>query len=760
MNRKLFEVVIGVGLLLILLTFNPFASPGIYFDSTSAFTFMALHKVALLAVLNIVLLSLWLVKTIKTKELSITSSRLLLPIFLFFGSSLLSLIFSVNRTNSLFGYSATYANSFFETGMLFIFFFTVVNNIRGIDSVQNIVRYLNGGIAIAVLWTLFRYAGTWSVSSLFVRDYFNTVFFTPTGHYSSLAILTLVATVLGAGLVVASILENRSKNLLILDSLTLLIVTTGFFNFINISGRTKPVFYLLAAVFAFGALGYLLFTNRRLKTTLVPVGSLLLLGLFLGFGSHFLITRNKLQPQSYPSMPMNVSWNISLDSIKSSVTKGFIGIGQGNFTYAFDRFKTDSLVPGNLTINNGAPSVPELRINHAGSYLLETLSAQGLLGLLSLIGIFALFLMTGIKKVFTEMHPFGAFTLVAFTLLGVATIVTGYDFAFLLVLWLLMAVLLIFYHDGEPQKNLSISLSGRAFDGKNNLNYVLPLLLIVLAGIVAVNAYKLTSANVSMFWAKRFQSLGNLDQYQKSSLEAVNKYPKSDTFVRELVNANGAILINNLDKLQQQVNADPESKEKQEVIDQATSLSNFQQGILSNLLFSINQYPDEYKNYYLAGLLLSRVSEYANLAQDQSALDYFSNAITKNPYHPDTYFQLAKLFERNKNYNAAFQNIQSANTYDTNNLFYQVKYADILVQVQGYDQAQNIYKAFRDYKEKNPSNTQIQEFYKAQDIDKKILDTQKLLDEKNAKDAADKAAADAAAKPTTTPTASPTPTKR
>ncbi len=756
MNRKLIEFIIGVGLFLILLTFNPFTSPGVYFDSTSSFTFTALHKVTLLAVLNIVLLIFWVVRTIKTKELSITSSKLYLPIFLFVASSLLSTLFSINKTNSLLGFNSTLGNSFVETSMLAIFFFIFVNNVRDSEGVQNILRYFNISIAVTVLWTLFRYAGTWSNGSIFFRDYVNSVFFTPTGHYSSLVAITLTSLILSIGLTVNSIIQNKSRNILVIDSLVLLVIGTGFFNFLNIAGSSKPYFYLAAGLLSFTFIGYLLCTNRRLKPAFVPVLSLVLLSLVLGLGSYFGITHRKVQPLSYPSMPLNVSWNISLDSIKSSISKGLLGIGQGNFAYGFDRFKSDSLVAGNLTINNNAPSVPEIRINHAGSYFLETLSAQGLFGLLALIAIFAMFVLTGAKKVFTEMPTMGAFGLLAFVVLGVSTVITGYDFSLLLTFWLLLGVLMVFYHENEPQKNLNIALAGRSFDTNHNLNYILPLILIALTSVVVYNGAKITDANVSVFWAKRFQSIGNLERYQNSSLDAVNKYPESDVMIRELANANGAILINQLDTLQKKVTDDPASKDSQDVIDQANSLSSFQKGILNNLAFAMSKYPDEYKNYYLAGLLTSRISEYANLAQDQSALQYLSTSISLNPYHPDTYFQLAKLMERNKDYNTAFNNIQLANTYDTNNLFYQVKYADIFVEVQGYDQALKIYDVFKDYSDKNASNTQIQDFYKTQDIDAKIANVKKLIAERDAKAAEEKKAADSKNSPIETPTPSPT----
>lgn len=758
MNRKLTEIIIGIGILFILLTFNPFVSPGLYFDSTSAFTFMALHKVTILAIINVILLVVWSINVIKTKELQITSSKLYIPILIFIASSLISTIFSVNKTNSLYGFSSTLGNSFIETGMLGIFFFIFVNNIRDSESIQRILRYFNVAITLVVLWTIFRYAGTWSMSSIYLRDYVNSIFFTPSGHYSSLIILSLISVILSVGLTLSSILQNRSKVILIIDALSLLVTATGFFNFLNIAGTIKPYFYLISAIIAFSVIGYILFTNRRLKPTFVPLFGLMLLGLFIGFGSYFGVTHKKVQPNSYPSMPMNVSWNISLDSIKPSISKGLFGIGQSNFTYAFDRFKSDTLVPGNLTINNNAPSVPEIRINHAGSYFLEVLSAQGLVGLISFITIFAMFVVIGLRKMFTELHPMGVFSLIAFIVLGISTIVTGYDFALLFTLWILMAVLLVFLHEGEPTKNLNIALSGRSIEGNGNLNYIIPAFLVILVGIVLFNTYNILNANVSAFWSKRYQSIGNLDAYQRSSYDAVNKYPKSDVFVRELVNANGALLISQLDELQKKVNDNPEAKEDQEVINQANTLSNFQKGILSNLLYAINQYPDEYRNYYLAGLLTSRVSEYANLGQDQAALEYFANAIEKNPYHPDTYFQMAKIYERNKNTNSAFNTIQLANAYDTNNLYYQVKYADILVSVEGYDHALSIYNAFKEFKDKNSDNQSIEEFYKTHDIDSKITSTQKLKEEATKK--ADEEEKNQTPTITPTPTTSPTPTQK
>ncbi len=728
--EKLSEKITGIGLILVLLTFNPLISPGLYFDSTRSYVFLSAHKVLLLAVINLILLGIWTWRVFKTKELNLTSTKIFLPVYLWVASFVLSTVFSINRQNSIYGFEATLQNSLFEMLMLFVFFFFVANNIRGQKAVQFVLRCVNISMSIIVVWLILRYSGGWSNGSIFFREYFNSTLFTPSGHYGSLLALVLASFFVSIGLVVTNILESKDKTSLIIDSLSVIILGTGFMNLLNVSGRTHNYFYMVLALVGLGLIFFMILNNKNLRNALVPVASLVGVSVILGLASYFGLTSTIFKGFNYPSVPIDVSWDVSVNSIHASLNKGFIGNGPSNFTYAFDLFKNESLVPNNLTINNNAPSVPELRINHAGSYFLEVLNSQGLLGIITFILVLAVTLYVAFRKLSSSTVDFtGIFVLLGFVTLALSTLVTGYDFSLLLLMWLYLGLTIAVLYEMEPTKSLNISMASRTMRLEHNFNYFFTLILLVCSLVTLYNGFFITSANVSAFWAKRYQSINDLANYQRSSLDAVNKYPNSDVFIRELVNANGAILIQNIADLSQQVTKDPQAKQKQEVINQFNYLGTFQKGIMSSLFYASNNYPDEYKNYYLAGILISRLSEFSNLSQDSSALDYFNATLLKNPTHPDTYYQIALIQERNKNPNAAFTAIRQANAYDVNNIIYQLKFADILVEVQGYDQGLTIYNNFKKLKEQNPSNQQIAALYDAQQIDKKIETAQKLKDE-------------------------------
>ncbi len=729
MNRRFFEICSSVGLLLVLLTFNPFVLPSIYLDSTRAFSFIALHKVFLLSIVNIVLLAAWIHDVFKTKILNITGSKIFVPVLLWLGVSLLSTIFSANPANSFWGAESTLDFSFVELSMLFVFFFILVNTITTTDSYKSVLRFACLGVVAAIAWTMFRFSGNWTIGNGMLKEYINSLYFVPSGHYSALVILSLVTAVLGIGLFVSDVQENKSQNTMILNLGIAVISIAGFFTYVNVIPGNAAVnslrlyFYATLGLVACGAIFYFLNSSERLKSTMQLTAISVAIGIVAGAAMFFGIVKKDF---SLPSMPLEVSWQVSLDSIKDSLQKGLIGNGPGNYVYTFDRYKSEDLVQNNFTVNGGTPIVPELRIKHSGSFLMEVLSAHGIIGTILLLALCVIPVIVALRKLHEGLDIFGFFLVVAYSAMGFSFIVTSYDFSLLLFFWILLAGLIIATQDGVPQKSLNISLTGRAFDIGQNANFILPVLLMVGCLIVVAQSLPILRGNFAISKAKEFQNLGDSAGYQRASLQAVQAYGKSDVFIRELVNATGDDLIKQLQALQQKVQQDPSAKDNPEIAKAAVQLSNYQNAIVANVNTAMSMQPDEYRNFYLAGLLVSRVSELSGYSADASAENYFVTALNRNPYHPDTLFQLAKIYERNKQYNAAFTDIRLANKYEPNNLYYQLKLADILVDGQSYKDALNIYQAFKKLKDENPDNEQVQKLYESQQIEKKITELSQL----------------------------------
>jgi tetratricopeptide (TPR) repeat protein len=766
MDKKLLNILLGSGLFLIITTFNPFFSSGLYFDSTASFTFIAAHKILLLGVLNAILLGFWFIKVIKTKQLKLTASKVYIPAFIFLGSAILSTFLSVNKLNSTFGFSSTLGTSVIESFLLLSFFFFFVNNIRSSESVISILRFVLLGVSLSFLWVLIRYASNSGFDSVYLREYVNSRLFSPLGGHSALMPIALLSMCLSSGLFMLNMIYKKHIPTLVIDGLNLTLATISFFNFASIEYKNKNYFFIVLGLLFFAFIGFLFAQYKNLKNALIPVLALIFVGTLGGLlFSKFIITKN-MPGFGFPRVAADTSLSITLDSMQDSIVRrGLFGVGQGNFTYAFDFYKSESAVAGRpLTSNNAAPMVGEVRANYSGSYILEVLFGQGLLGMVSLLAVACFILYRSFKKLTTSFNFLHLFVSISFGIIFLSLFVQGYEAVLVLLFWLLAAISVVLIYEDEPQKDFDIAMNGS--NQFSNLNYIIPLLLLVGTGFGLFNMYKITNANVSMFWGKVFQSLGNTDEYRKSAYNAVMKYPDSDVFVRELVNGNGAKLIQEYQSLQRDIQNKQGDKEKleekdlEEFVPRQTALNNSRVAIINDLSEISRKYPNEYKNYYMLGALQTAISELAEYSLDNEARDAFDQALARNKYHPATNYQLALIYERNKRPNEAFVNIDAAYRLNSNDI-YLVKYADIAAQIQDYDRALNIYKGFRTIKEQRSDDQNILKFYNAFNIDKKIEAVEKAIAEREAavKEQQSKENTDAP-KTSPTPTVVPTTTSK
>jgi len=767
MTNKLMERTIAIGLIIIVLTFNPYIFAGLYIDSTSSFSFIALSKIAVLTVLNAILLIMWIIKIQKSKELSIIPTKIYIPIFLWIFSAGLSTFLSNNRTLSFFGYNSTLENSLIETLMLFVFLFIFVNNIKTKEQIESIVRFFNIGIAIASIYVVIRYMGTWTVGIDLIKDYINTSTFTPTGHYGSLPIIALASLLLSIALIISDIILNREKVNLVIDSITLVITGAAFVVFLNLGGSSPEYIYLITGIIALSVVAYLILSNTKLQTSLIPVFGLILLSVLVGLGVYFGVTKNAVQPNSYPNLSLNASWNIALDSIKTPITKGLFGNGQGTFAYAFDRFKSEDVafprrngdqISTFFTVNAQSPNVEEIRVYQPGSYFLGVLLSQGLLGVIAFLLIVGFTVALGIKKGLAGTGVMGIFSLFVFLGLSILTIFFRYDFILLFLMWFALGIFIVSANEDEPEKNLVIAITGRSFDFNNNLNFILPGLVLIGCIWVLFDVFRIFNGNYYAYLAKNSQIEGKLQEFQVNSLRAAQAYPESDIFIRESVFSRSITLFERYAEIQKKISENPDNANSTDLRNQANEVIQLQNQLISDLNLARSTYPDEYKNYYFAGNILARASEFTNLSFDSTALQYFGTSLSVNPFHPDSYYQAANIQYRNKDFVSALNNIRPAVNYRPQNLLYQAVFADILKENGNYSDALSIYNGLKRIKDENSSNEAIQNFYKNQNIDNDIEEaTQK---QKEQKDKQNNPTPSPSPTPTPTPTRTPTPSRR
>lgn len=753
---------LGLGLFFVILIFNPFAFPGLYIDSTASFGFIAMPKIFLLIVLNSVLLVIWTIKIYKTRELKILSSPIYFPIFLWIASLLISSLSGPNPIVSFYGMNNTLENSFIEGIMILLLFLITINNLKLREDLEEVTRFVVLGFSVSFLYTIIRYLSSWKLDNEFFGYYFNNNTFTLIGHYGSLPIVSLIAIILSTGLVISDIIYERTKKALIFDLIVLFISSSTYAITLNMGGYRPEYIYLIAGLILLSIIGYMVFSHIKLQITLIPVFGVIAIGLIAGFALHFGITKNVGQPINYPSLSIDATWNIVLDSIKGSLQAGLFGRGPGGFGYYFDVFKNESValpinnIQGqplltNFTINAQSPSVEEIRVYQPGSLVLGILHAQGLFGILALILIVSVTISIAIKKGLENIGILGVIAFMSFIALIIISIFARYDFILMLIIWLTLAIFTISASTDEPNKNVSIMVTGRTYDFGHNLNYLVPLLMLIGTLFAIANTYRIFIGDFYAYQAKLGQIANNIERYQLNANLAFASYPESDIFVRESVYASAITLSNQIDELQKEITKNPEKANSEEITRKINDIIERQKVLINDLQIAKNFKPMEYKNYYLEGLMLSRLSEILELRLDSQAAQAFEEAKLRNSYHPDSYYQTAKLTLRNAkretDYIAAANAISVAIRYRPVNFLYQSTYADVLKALGNYEGALQIYEALKQLKENNLNNEMIKRLYENENIEQKIEDTKKRKEE-------------IVPSPTPTPSRTPTSTKR
>ncbi len=728
----LFNRILYVGLFIIVVIFNPLTFPGLYIDSTGSFSFIATLKISLLIILNIVLLIIWILKIKQTKELAVNSSVMYIPLIFWITSVLVSFFMSFNKNLSFYGMNYTLEYSFVEAISIFVFLIILINNVRTKEDLETIIRSIILGLSVSFVYTLIRYSGKWTISNEPFSYYFNSNTFTLLGDYTALPTISLIGTILALGLVVSDIVYQKSTKLLVVDTIFSVINTVIFVVSLNLASTKPEYIHLITAIFIITLIIYIIFSYSRTNKSFIPIVAIVLIGIILGLGLYYGITKNTAQPVTYPSVSLDAAWNITLDAIKGSVQSGIFGIGYGSFGYAFDQFKNESIalpinnrdgqpVLTNFTINGQSPSTEEIRVYQPSSIILGIILAQGIFGVVSLVILAGLAIYVFINKRIDNLGIIGTISFIAYITSILLFIFTKYDFTTIFISWLCLGIFIISASVDEPYKNLVIALAGRHINFGTNFNYILPSLVVLSLGYLAFRIVPIFLANYYAYQAKLAQQANNLDAYIQNANLAFSTFPRSDIFIRESVFSRAVKLSDDIDEVLKKIKETNDKTNNDEINQRINEILAIQNILSRDLQLARVQNPLEYKNHYLEGLMLARVSELVKLQMDGNAIQYFQAALQRNPYHPESYYQIAKILYRSaeddNNRIAARNAITLALRYRPVNLSYQALYADILKSLGSYDQALEIYKFIKQVKEANPDNESIKSLYENQQIE-------------------------------------------
>ena len=359
----------------------------------------------------------WLSKMILIdKEVRIKWSPLDIFVLVFLAVAILSAVFSVNQTSSLFGFYGRFSDGLIGLLSLGLFYFLIINN-AGLKAknqnskvksasenlkvekekggqlvfVNGLIKVLLGSVSFVVLLSYFSIFGVWQKINEFIslplvmqREIFNPA----SGSLESLAVFLAVALVLVIGIIITDRREQeqikeKSTKAAKLGIYILLLAIFGLLTIINFSPAWLII--LLTLLFFLFIVLWKRAYREDINKLLLPILTIIVSIVFL------FIPASKVQEQvlNYylpheQILGQQESWLIGAEAATENIKSGFLGSGIGTFHYDFSKFKS---------IEMNQPNLWQIRFDRSGSYFAETLGTMGFLGLISYLTLLGMFLL-------------------------------------------------------------------------------------------------------------------------------------------------------------------------------------------------------------------------------------------------------------------------------------------------------------------------------------------------------------------------------
>ena len=342
----------------------------------------------------------WLAKMVLVdKEIRFKRSPLDIFVLAFLFIAILSTVFSVDKSSSLFGFYGRFSDGLIGLLSLGLMYFLITNNLglakeektkdKSQDSTPQISHskiikiflwsvffvIIFGYLSIFSIWTQIdnMLGGNLHLPTVMLQRIFNPA----AGSMEGLAVFLAVFTTLLAGVMVTCGKKKAGNVFLWL----LLLLSLGLLVIIDFT----PAWLALS-------IGLILFLAIVLwrRTFKENVNKLLLPIILVIIGGAFLfIDMSNFEHLGIFQMPkeqvisQQVSWTTGFGSATEGVKSGFLGSGVGTFNYDFAKFKPVSFNENLLW---------QIRFDRAGNYFAELLGTMGFLGILSYLGLIGLFL--------------------------------------------------------------------------------------------------------------------------------------------------------------------------------------------------------------------------------------------------------------------------------------------------------------------------------------------------------------------------------
>lgn len=580
------------------------------------------NKQTLLIVIAGIGMILYLVDIIKNGVIRYKPNSFYFPIFGLVAASVISVIFSVNRTASLFGSGENRSAALITLASLAVIFFLAVNVIE--DKGRALKKIITVSLVLAFIFGTLQIFGFFLFESAsFANKSFNSV-----GSLNALGMLAALALAFFAS--PARMGEENGFDFTtvwsvwVVNGLRYAGLVLAFFLVMLINWWPVWVvaFVALLVSMALTSAGDTrLLRTSRMKLFMMPM-AVIVLGIFLMLVNfNWTSLKSKLPLEVAPSH--KTSWKIAFDSLKARP----LGHGAENFAIAYDKFKSARIAN---TI------FYQIRFTNGVSEAVNT-TVEG--GILVVLGFLALFWFFGknvagrIKDGFNNNEDassprFGEVGAIWATSFGLLVAYFLYPFSIVaMALLFLLLVLGILSADQNQERVINLENNAK-YSFLGSLVFIVGLVLVLVAGYFTVNNY---IANA--YTAKALKS-SDRNKAIEYFVESANSNP-NDAMTYRLLSQ--TILAQLADELKN----GPKKNESLENYN--ARLQNQIASAVNTALRATNVNSADSQNWINRGLIYENLLNLVGGA-DQAAVNVYNESLARNPADPATYLRIGNVY--------------------------------------------------------------------------------------------------------------------
>ena len=617
-----------------------------WFFNSYTYEFYETSKNSIL-LLTVALIMLFIaVKVVRRKKVQLLKTPFDVFILIFVISQVLSVITSISKETSIWGFNSRLTGGLISTLGLLAFYYLVVNNVN-----EKISKYAIKAFTLSVgLLALFTVLKGFNVfAGLFEEmakthpslEFLKSPLFTPIGNPNSLVYLFIMSLPLALSFVFKK--EQMAKIFGVLTSCALLlgIGITSAANGIN--EYNLVIWLIVMVIFIFFVFKELKTINYNSITFLIPLIAVTVLAFVFSIDSGL---REKIQLNytRYYEIPFNTSWSVITGTYNEYKIGGFlVGTGLDTYAYNFPRFR---------------PVEQNLQPNWFENYTRSSSQIESILVNTGLLGLIAMILLAGaiiyfiIKNILNKeevnKHPMNLALSLMILLYFVSFFILYLPITIHFLFWLSLALLVKNYYSSHPEKNwyLDLNLQMATSEGKKPKNIAPGIFAVLLTFLALITMFIITKNYLAEIQYKKSlvaANFGDLNNANDFAVQAINNNDQRDYYHRQLATV-GLMFL-------RKITAEPAPAQgSQEETTRNQNTNYFLNLTTQELNRAIALNPNNFENLQLATLIYKQLVDLSQgkLFGDQ-ALQSVAAAVKLNPTNPDNYLLLGFLYQFNEN---------------------------------------------------------------------------------------------------------------